>query len=303
MTWRTVVIQNRCKLEYSMNQLIVRGEGIQKVNLNEISTLLIESTAVSITAALLCEMIRHKIKVIFCDDCYNPCSELVPYAGCHDSADAIRRQITWTQAQKEAVWTVILKNKIEQQRNHLRALQLHAGADKIDSYLAEFQHNDATNREGMAARIYFNSLFGVKFTRENSQSSINKALNYGYAILLSAFNREISANGYILQLGLHHNNQFNAFNLSCDIMEPFRPIVDNLVYCMTPDKFETEEKRKIQDILNHTVKFQGASQVVNYAIGLYCRSVFQAIEKSDPSLVIFALPEYKQMENMCEAPF
>ena len=84
---------------------------------------------------------------------------------------------------------------------------------------------DASNREGHAAKVYFNALFGMDFTR-SADISINAALNYGYSLLLSAFNREISANGYLTQLGIYHNNMFNHFNLACDFMEPYRVIVD-----------------------------------------------------------------------------
>lgn len=89
---------------------------------------------------------------------------------------------------------------------------------------------------GHAAKVYFNALFGMDFTR-TEESSINAALNYGYGILLSAFNREIVLNGYITQLGLFHNNMFNQFNLGSDLMEPFRTIVDQKVRDMMPQKF------------------------------------------------------------------
>lgn len=111
-------------------------------------------------------------------------------------------------------------------------------------YVEEIEYGDATNREGHAAKVYFNALFGMDFTR-TEENSINAALNYGYGILLSTFNREIILNGYITQLGLFHNNMFNQFNLGSDLMEPFRPIVDQRVRDMMPQKFETEEKRII----------------------------------------------------------
>ena len=81
----------------------------------------------------------------------------------------------------------------------------------LDSYLQEIKWNDETNREGHAAKVYFNALFGLDFTR-TTDCPVNSALNYGYSIILSAFTREITANGYITQLGLFHDNMFNQFN-------------------------------------------------------------------------------------------
>lgn len=97
-------------------------------------------------------------------------------------------------------------------------------AKLLRKYIEEIEYGDATNREGHAAKVYFNALFGMDFTR-TEENSINAALNYGYGILLSAFNREIVMNGYITQIGLFHNNMFNQFNLGSDLMEPFRSLL------------------------------------------------------------------------------
>ena len=105
------------------------------------------------------------------------------------------------------------------------------------------EFGDATNREGHAAKVYFNALFGMDFTR-TAENSINAALNYGYSLLLSTCTREIAINGYITQLGLFHDNMFNPFNLAFDLMEPFRPLVDNLIKQMAPDKLSTMKKWK-----------------------------------------------------------
>ena len=95
----------------------------------------------------------------------------------------------------------------------------------LNGYIKEIKFNDATNREGHAAKVYFNALFGMNFNR-NADNAINAALNYGYSIILSAVNREVVSNGYLTQLGLFHDNMFNQFNLSCDIMEPLRILID-----------------------------------------------------------------------------
>ena len=153
-------------------------------------------------------------------------------------------------------------------------------------YLAEIQFDDETNREGHAAKVYFNALFGMDFTR-TAENSLNAALNYGYSILLSAFNRCIAANGYLTQLGLFHNNMFNPFNLASDLMEPFRPIVDYRVKKINPLKFEHEEKMEILRILQDNVVINGRLEYVNNAIKIYCKSVFDAINDEDISQIRF----------------
>ena len=150
----------------------------------------------------------------------------------------------------------------------------------------ELEYGDATNREGHAAKVYFNALFGKDFTR-NAETNMNAALNYGYSIILSVFNREIVSNGYLTQIGLFHDNMFNQFNLSSDLMEPFQTIIDRKVCQMKPVLFEHTEKMILVDLLNSEVRINGRTENVNNAIKIYCRSVFEALEEKDSSLIRF----------------
>lgn len=285
MSWRIVVISKRAKLDYQLGFMVVRSNEITKIHLSEISTVMIESTAVSLTTSLLSELSKRKIKVIFCDEKRNPSSELVSYYGSHDTSNKVRRQIQWKQNIKEAVWTEIVTEKIRKQKELLEIL----GKDEselLDSYIREIQWNDETNREGHAAKVYFNALFGLNFTR-TADTVENAALNYGYAIILSAFTREVVANGYITQLGLFHDNMFNQFNLASDLMEPFRILVDREVVGMRLEEFGHSEKMRLVDLLNHEVQIDGKTQYINNAIKLYCRSVFDALNENDSSLIRF----------------
>lgn len=287
MSWRVVVISTRAKLDLQLGYMVVRGERTTKVHLDEISVLLIESTEVSLTAALMAEMMERKIKVIFCDRKRNPSAELVPYYGSHDVSAKIKQQIAWSEAVKGEVGTAIIRKKIKMQASLLQKMDLNTAA-MLEEYAAQLQYRDATNREGHAAKVYFNSIFGVKFTRADD-STVNAALNYGYTVVLAACNREITANGYLTQLGLIHDNIFNAFNLGSDIMEPLRPFVDDLVYDMLfNDKlncFEAEQKHQLLDVLNKTVMNSEKKVTLNYAIKIYCKSIFDALNNNDVSLI------------------
>ena len=269
MSWRIVVISKRAKLDYQLGYLVVRNEEVTKIHLSEISTILIESTAATVTTSLLAELTKKKIKVIFCDEKRNPSSELVGYYGSHDTSNKIRKQIQWSRHSKEAIWTEIVTEKIRKQKELLKNLGKEE-AGLLESYLQEIGWNDETNREGHAAKVYFNALFGMTFT-----------------ILLSAFAREIVASGYITQLGLFHDNMFNQFNLASDLMEPFRVLIDREVIQMQRKEFTHEEKIQLVNVLNNEVMIDGKTQYVNNAIKIYCKSVFDALNENDSALIRF----------------
>lgn len=196
MSWRTVVISNRCKLDLNMGYMVVRGEETKRVFLDEIAILIIENPAVSLTCCLLQELTVKKIRIIFCDSRRNPYGELQPYDGSHDCSLKIRKQIGWTDFIKKTVWTSIVAEKIRNQAYILKQFGHEAEYEMLQEYIKELAFYDETNREGHAAKVYFNSLFGMDFSR-GQDDPINAALNYGYSLILSAFNREVTLNGYL----------------------------------------------------------------------------------------------------------
>ena len=280
MTWRTVVIRERAKLDYSLNFMTVRQEaGVRKISLGEIYMVIVENTAVSLTAVLLNELVKNKIKVVFCDEKRNPSSELIQYYGSHDTSLKYKNQLEWSKESKEQIWTRIVYEKIFNQMQFLKKLNKEEYR-LLEQYLSELEWNDSSNREGFAAKVYFNALYGMDFSR-NKECFINAALDYGYSIILSAFNREIVASGYFTQLGLCHRNPFNKFNLSSDFMEPFRILVDEEVYKLEGTEFTKDHKNKLINILNKTVIIDDKNQTVANAIKIYCRSLFSALAEND----------------------
>ena len=192
MSWRTVIIEGRCKLDYRMGYMVVRSAEVKRVFLEEIAVLVIENPAVSLTGCLLEALVNRKVRVIFCDSKRNPVSELTPHHGCHDSTARIKAQVNWREDTKAAVWQAIVREKIRKQARLLCELDRQREYEMLCGYIGQVQPLDATNREGHAAKVYFNALFGMDFTR-SMDSPINSALNYGYSILLSAI-KEIPHN-------------------------------------------------------------------------------------------------------------
>ena len=286
MSWRTVVITKSCKLDYSLGYMVVRDiENTVKIHISEISVLIIDSTSVSLTSYLLNELIKSKVKVIFSDEKHNPGSELVPYYGSHDSSLKLKRQIEWADHSKKYIWTRIVSEKIKNQA----AVLYHFGIDDsgvLLGYIEEIELGDASNREGHAAKVYFNRLFGKEFSRTKN-CPINTALNYGYSLILSVINREVVCSGYVTQLGLFHDNMFNKYNLSCDLIEPLRPVVDNFVKENISDEFENDQKRAILGLLEKEVTVDERKTTLLNGIKIYCKSVFDAVEAADDNLICF----------------
>lgn len=288
MGFRTVIVNSRAKLEFRLNFMIVRGENEKHIFIDEINTLIVQSTAVSLTAALLSELIRSGVKVIFCDEKFNPCSELVPYYGAHNTSKRYKIQMQWRDETKDEIWRLIIAQKITNQKNYLRKRGFSAEAELIGSYIPDILPGDTTNREGHSAKVYFNCLMPCGVSRRDG-GFLNGCLNYGYAVLLSCFNREIVASGYLTQFGIWHDNEFNQFNLSSDLMEPFRTIVDEVAFSLPEG--DKEFKRKMADILNFQISIDGKTTTLDLAVRTYVRSVLNALEASDPSLIIF--PSYE----------
>ena len=286
MSWRVVAISTRCKLDLKMGYMVVRGKEVKRVYLDEIAVLLIENPAVSLTGCLIEALVEKKIKVIFCDSRRSPTAELIPFYGSYDDPRKIKAQIDWRDEIKDGVWCEIVREKIRQQATFLTQLEKSREASLLESYLKDIESYDATNREGHAAKVYFNGVFGMAFTRSEPTFQ-NMALNYGYGILLSVFNREVVAHGYLTQLGLFHDNMFNHFNLSCDLMEPWRVLVDRRIFGMEFHKFDTEEKHQILGFLNGYVRIDDCRQTILNAIRIYVRSVFEALNERDVSKIKF----------------
>ena len=234
--------------------MISRGEDVRMVHLSEINTVIIDSTQVSLTSYLLCELVKRKIKVIFCDEKRNPCSELMSYYGAYNSS-----------------------KKILNQAEMLSKYGFEANI-KLMKYAEEIEPFDMTNREAHAAKVYFNSLFGKEFSRDDV-NSINAALNYGYGILLSNFNKEIVSDGYLTQLGIKHTNEYNPYNLSCDLMEPFRVLVDEIVFNNIDKTFDSDYKMQLVNVLNKRINYCGREYYVTNAIQIYLDKMFNAIEQ------------------------
>lgn len=278
MNFRTVVIAQSAKLDLRMNHLVVRGaEQTTKIHLGEIGTLVIESLQVSLTAALLAELAEKKIRVLFCDRQHSPLAELLPYYARHDCSRKVRCQTTWREETKALVWQRIVQAKISCQADILAAcIGEDSAVRQLREYAAAVQPADTGGREAVAAKIYFAALFGPEFTR-TQPTAINAGLNYGYTIILSMLNREVKAAGYLTELGIFHDSQHNFFNLSSDLMEPFRPLADYCVKQHIGKEFGVKEKRTLQMLDTLPVSLDGRRLELAAAVRQYTRQICEML--------------------------
>lgn len=295
MGWRTIIAREKSKIDFRMNYLCVRqGDRYNEIFIKEIDSIILESTAISVTAFALNELIKEKVNIVFCNEKRNPSAQLLPLQGSHDSSQSIRNQINWSDLRKQEIWTKLVEQKIKNQAIVLKTIGL-TGYKEIEKHLAQLTINDETNREGHAAKEYFKALFGNFYSRKQ-ESTINAALNYGYSILLSCINREIASKGYLTQLGIGHCNVDNPFNLGSDLIEPLRYIVDWCVINNNFEKFEKEEKMVLCGLLDETVLINNTKQSLKNAINIYVHSVINALEspkKALPSFIDYELQIYE----------
>lgn len=270
MSFRSVVITQHSKLSYSSSMMVVHNrDGVHQIPIDDIGLLLIDTSQAVITSALISELASHRVKVVFVDDAYQPICETCDYYPGNRKLTKLKEQFNWDENRKQLLWTKIVRAKILNQMHVLENYKLDTA--EINNELDKLEIDDSSNREAVVARKYFMKLFDPKFVRQ-IENGVNAALDYGYAILLSSFDREIVANGYLTYLGIHHCSTENQFNLGSDLMEPFRPVVDYWVKAhekitqLTPDI-----KYGLVELLSLEIKYNGKNTLLTNAIGFYVR--------------------------------
>lgn len=288
MGFRTIVVNEHCKLSYKNNHLIFRSADCREmIHLSEIDILLLETTDITITTMLLKRLIDERVLVLFCDDKRLPVSQLLPFYGRHDSSLQLSRQVEWPEEIKQEIWTDIIYQKISNQAKFLDQLGLHEKGSAILTLRNELETFDPSNREGHTARIYFHALFGPEFTREQ-ETTINAGLDYGYTLLMSVFARAIVTEGCLTQFGLKHANQFNDFNLASDLMEPFRPLVDQLVYSNRNRSFN-QIKSELFTLFSTTYPYQKKSMYLTNIVNDYTKKVVKALNQNQKGVPEFRI--------------
>lgn len=267
MKFKTIIISTEAKLTYSEGFLVIESSNPNQVYLDDVDSIIIESLHVIISTYLLNEIAKRNINLVFCDERHNPSSQLLNLYNSFNASEKLFEQIRFDSNKKKELWTSIVKQKIGMQSRLIEII--YGEKNYLKSYIDKVKYNDSTNQEAFAARKYFTYLFGNDFNRDKD-CVINSALNYGYTILLSMVNRCICSYGYSTILGIKHKSNTNNFNLSCDIMEPFRTIVDMIVVQNAGrSEFDLEYKKIIIEALNGTIYYNKKEYKVENAINRF----------------------------------
>ena len=289
MGYRQVVIKKSDKMKLKDNSLvIINNEKERKVPLEDINFIILEDNRTIITSRLLSEISKYFISLIICDEKYEPTSIMFAYNNHYKQLESFSLQLSLSDKLKSNLWQSIVKKKID---NEIIALETTTQDEfvinKLKQFKNEVEENDITNREGLAAKMYFRSMFGSQFIRFYDDS-INSALNYGYTIIKSCILRTIVKFGLNSFLGIHHHSKTNNFNLAFDLIEPYRSIVDIYVYSNQENiefSLSFGTRKELINLLNYEVISNNMHCTVEYSIELLVKSYIKSLETGVNCLV------------------
>lgn len=289
MSWRIVYASDVSKMSLNLNSLkVTKGDLEVKIPLSDIFAVVIEDLTVTLTARLLVELSDYNILVILCNQKHLPECMLQPISGHFSQYGQMKEQLSWNQAQKDELWKRLVQQKISNQIECMRHVQVDPiRIEKMQQLQASVKLFDRENIEGQAAKYYFNSFF-TEFTRDNDDLLENAVLNYGYTILNSAIARTIVAKGLIPAIGIHHIGGRNHFNLASDLIEPFRPLVDLFLLKHPPEDFMTKSYRlNLVNLLHARIEIDGKMQTVIRAIDIMIQSMIEYFREGRLDLLKF----------------
>ena len=298
MGWRVVAIEKPAKLSLAQGSLVIQGDQVAKLPIEDIDTLMIDNYAVTMSANLLGELANQNVATIICDARHTPCSITAPLSQHSRQAKITSQQTSMSAPLRKNLWQAIVKQKIINQAAVLSHFDHSDIAGQLIKLATEVRSGDTTNRESIAARLYFAELFEDATRRKPTW--YNSALNYCYAIVRSLVARDIAARGLVPSLGLFHHSELNSFNLADDLIEPYRAFVDEFVLSVmdsqhlgeAEDNHLTVDDRHLAlDILNNYVIIKGKQFTIRDAIALTVESLVKAI--GNKSVDALELPRFK----------
>ena len=289
MTWRIIHVNQSEKMHLKLDNLVVKKQGEEFViPLSDISMIVAEGGDTIVTLRLLSALSKYNIALIVCDNEHLPTGIFHSQNGHFRAYKKLQKQIGWTQDQKDKMWQIVTYFKINNQQDVLSMFEKNIEAIQLlADYKDHVELGDRTNREGHAAKVYFNELFGKQFTRVTQQETdvINAGLNYGYAIMRAQMARIVSGYGLNGLLGIFHKNEYNQFNLVDDLMEPFRQIVDVWVYqnLRNQEYLKYEYRLQLTNLLNAKIKYGKEVCTVTGAMDKYVKGFIKCIDEKETS--------------------
>ena len=255
MIKKTLYFGNPAYLSLRMGQMVIKLPEVESNELlpeimkkqaeitkpiEDIGVVVLDNRRITITQGLLEALLENNCAVITCDNHSLPVGLMLPLYGNSTQNERFRYQLDASQPLRKQLWQQTIKAKIENQAAVLSACS-GMPIKNMKRWADDVRSGDPDNVEGHAAayywRYFFNNITGLEnFTRNREGMAPNNLLNYGYAILRAVVARALVTSGLLPTLGIHHHNRYNAYCLADDIMEPYRPYVDELVFAIVKEQ-------------------------------------------------------------------
>ena len=284
MLKRTLVFSSPMILSLKNQQLVYAFKDTPNekltVPIEDVGVVLLENQQTNITLPLLNALAESEVQVVICNNKGMPSAMIQSMDSNNLQGETLRNQISCGEVLKKQLWKQVIEAKIKNQASLLN--NIGEEGNILKPFYSNVRSGDVDNREGIAARIYFQHLFGDCFVRNRDEMGINALLNYGYSILRAATCRAIVSSGLLPAIGIHHHNRSNAYPLADDLMEPFRPFVDGVVYdLVTRGQMELtkEVKGELISVLYADTKYEKIIRPLSVGLSMTTASMVKCLSK------------------------
>lgn len=284
MSWRVIYVEESEYLSlYLDNIKVKKGDEDILLPISDIHTIILDNYKTTLSVHLINALTKNNVNVVVCGIDHLPESLIIPIAGSYYAPKMFLKQLSWDDNLKKRLHKKIIISKITNQKELLKSINPISPVIKtLDKYILEVVDGDITNREGLAAKVYFRALFGENFKRFD-EDVLNAGLNYGYAILRSQISKTLIGKGLNTMLGIFHKGNTNYFNLSDDVIEPFRPIIDNWVVknLMNEKIFKKEHKIELIKQTTKKIKYKNLNQTIFNTISIYVDDIIKFFDTGE----------------------
>lgn len=285
MIKRTLMFSNPAYLSHKNNQMVISfpDKEDRTVPIEDIGVVVLESQQITISHGCMAALLRNNVALISCDQTHMPTGLLLPLDGGSTQTERFRYQIEASLPLKKQLWQQTIQQKIYNQARVLEELGLEA--NNILRWSRSVRSGDPDNYEGRAAAFYWQNIFSefMDFNRSRTGEPPNNLLNYGYAILRAIVARALVSSGLLPTLGIFHRNKYNAYCLADDIMEPYRPYVDQIVYEIVSEgegleELDTNLKAKLLELPQVDVRFENITSPLLVGVSRTTASLARCFE-------------------------
>ena len=273
MAFRIILIENEINAKIKLDNLVLNTpEGEIWIPVSDISVIVLDNLRITLSTRFLCTLAQNNVSLVLCDEKHLPIGMFCSYDNHSRAFKHLEFQIKTNGEFYDRLWKDIVVRKILNQAEVIKKVGKREEIyDAIKKMAYETRNGDKTNREAHAAKIYFNELMDTTFSRGNDELLLNSGLDYGYTIIRSYIARICVGYGLNSQLGIHHRNEYNRFNLVDDLMEPIRPMLDYFAYFLLEGEeyFTVEHRKKLINFLNHKIIYRNKKMYIANAIEEY----------------------------------